>query len=485
MPGMFAPTRSQLTGFVLAAGIGLVLGTLYVTLTTWIDGLRVVCDEPIRVAMLQTAGLVAGGWLILAYFRMKGTKGNARIAGQWVYMDPLNLYVALHEQVAVTDVSDVEEASFTHNYNNGSYQNSVIRIALGNGKKTSFTLKNEVKAEQFATYVNYLGWARGDSGGEVGKLPPASLGAVAKYVAKNDVEPKDSDGAMNLSLLELDIEEIPEEPTREGRAAPFILPYIVMVLSAAAIFVVMTFLVNPVARDNAIYSDVMATPTEPRFLRVYLMDSRNTLYRTEVLDALSSHYKGVTQFVSTRAQQPELRSGMLKILESLRKDGNRPVVSLRVTERSPAKISNGAPDRVKKLREGVVGGDGILGKNKDGILDVFAEVSPAISIPNVTITPPPPAIGHQLIEFVEKPDEAQNAHFEITYELKTTDSEDVYLLSVTVEIRETFDGQPIATYTTDLSTYGGDEKSLNKAIDDLKAKLVQWMIGVPDNMPRL
>ena len=105
-----------------------------------------------------------------------------------------------------------------------------------------------------------------------------------------------------------------------------------MVLAAAAIFVVMTFLVNPVARDNAIYSDVMATPTEPRFLRVYLMDSRNTLYRTEVLNALSSHYHGVIQFVNTKAQQPELRSGMLKILESLRKDGNRPVVmSLRVT----------------------------------------------------------------------------------------------------------------------------------------------------------
>ena len=205
MPGMFAKTSSSLAGCGFLAGIGVVVATLVVTLTTWLDGLRVVGDEPIRVAMLQTAGFVVGGWLILAYFRMKGTKGNARIAGQWVYMDPLNLYVAMHEQVAVTDVSDVEEASFTHNYNNGNYQNSVIKIVLGNGKKTSFTLKNEVKAEQFATYVNYLGWARGGSGGEVGKLPPASLGAVAKYVAKNDVEPKDSDGAMNLSLLELDI----------------------------------------------------------------------------------------------------------------------------------------------------------------------------------------------------------------------------------------------------------------------------------------
>jgi hypothetical protein len=485
MPGMFAKTSSSLAGCGLLAGIGIVVGTLVVTLTTWIDGLRVVGDEPIRAAMLQTAGLVAGGWLILAYFRMEGTKGSERIAGHWVYMDPQNLYVAMHEQVAVTDVSDMEEASFTHNYNNGNYQNSVIKIVLGNGKRTSFTINNEVKAEQFATYVNYLGWARGGSGGEVGNLPPATLGAVARYVAKNDVEPKDSNGATDLSLLELDIEEIPEEPMREGRAAPSILPYIVMVLAAIAIFVVMTFIVNPFARDNAIYSDVMATPTEPRFLRVYLMDSRNTLYRTEVLNTLSSHYYGVIQFVSTKAQQPELRSGMLKILESLRKDGNRPVVSLRVTERSPAKISSGAPDRVKKLREGVVGGDGILGKNKDGILDVFAEVSPPISIPNVTITPPPPAIGHQLIEFVEKPDEAQNAHFEITYEFKPTGDGDMYLLSVTVEIRDTFDGQPIATYTTNLSTYGGDEKSLNKAIDDLKAKLVQWLVGVPDNTPRL
>jgi hypothetical protein len=188
--------------------------------------------------------------------------------------------------------------------------------------------------------------------------------------------------------------------------------------------------------------------------------------------------------VTNKAQQPEPRSGMLKILNSLREDVNQPIVSMQVTERSPTNISKGAPERVKRLREGLVGGDGLLGRNRDGILDVFATISPSVSIPNVTITPTPPPIGHQLIAFVEKPEEAKHAHFEITYDFKPINDDAGYLLSVNVAIRETPDGEPIAVFAKDLSTYKDDEKELTKAVDDLRSNLVQWMVGIPENVPK-
>jgi hypothetical protein len=321
----------------------------------------------------------------------------------------------------------------------------------------------------------------------MGELPPATLGAVARYVARHDVEPKNADGSINMDLLNLAIDEVPEEPRREGRATPSFFPYIVMILAAIAIFLVMAFIVNPPIRDEALYKTVTHPPTEPRFLRAYLIDSRNTLYRKEVLSTLSALYQGVISFVRDNAQQPELRAGMFKILTLLREEPDQPVVSLRVTERSPPNLSNGdsAKNRVKKLREGLVGGDSNGGQNRQGILDVFAAVSPPISPPpGVTFPIPPPPIGHQLIAFVEPPEDAKEAHFEITYEFKPTDQPDYYLLSVTVEIRETIDGQPIATYTTDLPTYyKGDESSLNKAIDDLLANLVMWMVGKHNLVP--
>ena len=109
------------------AGPIIIAATLAFTLTTWID---VIYDDPVRVALLQTAGLLLGGWLLLAGVRSMAAKGNSKMAGNWVYVDPLHLYEAYREQVTVTRIDDAIEANFTHNYNNGAYQNSVIRLLL-------------------------------------------------------------------------------------------------------------------------------------------------------------------------------------------------------------------------------------------------------------------------------------------------------------------------------------------------------------------
>src|SRR5215210_2955474 len=116
---------------------------------------------------------------------------------------------------------------------------------MGGNAVSVVTLVNEARAEQMVVYLNYLAWARGPDGGERATLAPAVLGGLAKYVAKNDHEPLDAESNINLNLIELDINEVPEEPTREGRAMPAFLPYLVMLGFAVLCFVVMAFVVNP------------------------------------------------------------------------------------------------------------------------------------------------------------------------------------------------------------------------------------------------
>jgi hypothetical protein len=477
-PGIFALSPTAFGGCSCAAGLVLIPLTLVATLTSWMD---VVYKEPIAVAFLQTAGLVLGGWLLLAFFRAKGTHGNDRIAGSWVYLDALNLYEAYQETVTVTPIEDLVEANFTHHYNNGKYQHSSVRLVLAGRKVRTFSVNDELRAEQFVIYANYLAWARGEDGGEVGKLPPAQLGAVARHVARHDAEPRDAEGRLNLELVELAVPETPNEPTRVGRAAPSLLPYILMLVASVVVFVVMAFLVNPPVRDEALYEAVMQRPTEPQVLRAYLIDPRNTMHREEVLQELRSHYFNVIQFVKTSAQQPELRDGMVKILTGLSTEPNQPVASLRVIERSPPEIAAGAPARVNRLRQTFVGGDGAVGNNREGVLDVFARISPAVSpLPGMVFPQPPPPIGYQLIGFVEPPEGASAAHFLIVYELTPAAQKGQVELSATVEIREAIDGQPIAAHSEKLLTCNADEASLNVAVDRLRLQLVRWMAGSPD-----
>src|SRR4051812_18828705 len=89
-PGGFAATSDALPGCGCIAGPIVIILTLVATLTTW---LGVIYDDPVGVALLQTGGLLVGGWLLVAGLR--GSKrGNNKIAGTWVYVDPLFLYEA-------------------------------------------------------------------------------------------------------------------------------------------------------------------------------------------------------------------------------------------------------------------------------------------------------------------------------------------------------------------------------------------------------
>jgi hypothetical protein len=476
-PGVFAPTASSMAGCGCIAGPIIIILTLLFTLTTWIN---VIYDDPMRVALLQTAGILIGAWLVFAGIRSSASKGSARMAGHWVYVDPLHMYEAYREQVTVTPIDDAIEANFTHNYNNGNYQNSVIRVLLGGNTVKQVTLNNEQRAEQMVVFLNYLAWARGE-GGDRATLPPASLGGLAKYVSRHDAEPKDAEGNINLNLVELDITEVPEQPSREGRAMPSFLPYLGILAGGVVIFGLMAYVVNPPMRDDAIYNAITRDQwaVEPRFLRFYLTDERNKRHRDEVQRLLSNFYNTPIAHVDGKATNPILKQGMIKVLESVR-TADQPAVSLRIREHFEGKPSgkSGADQRQKKLQDSLVGGNATAGAG-GGIMDEFARVSPPIQPPaGILLTEQPPPIGHQLLAFVEAPEDANNAHFDVIYNLRPGEGDPrLFQVIVTVTIRTEVEGQPVATSSLLYPIEVTLEQLEGQAMDSVRDMIVSAMVG--------
>ena len=462
-PGVFASTKDTLPGCGCIAGPIVVIATLLLTL---VRDVGIIYDDPVGVALLQTAGLLVGGWLIAAGFR--GGKGTDKVAGTWVYVDPLFLYEAYREQITVTPVEEVVEANFTHNYNNGAYQNSVVSISMGGNRVTTVTFANEARAEQMVVYLNYLAWARGPDGGERANLAPATLGGLAKYVAKNDHEPLDAESNINLNLIELDITQVPEGPAREGRAMPAVLPYVLLLLYGAACFFLMAFVVNPPLRDDAIFDAVMKPPSiEPRFLRAYLVDSRNKLHREEVTKKLSQFYDQPIKHVKDNGKDEELREGMAKMLESLR-TADQPVVSVRVIEvNTPAGTEGKKADRQDQLRTNFA----------VGVNAAFSQFMPPVSPPQgIVFKEPPPPVGEQLIAFIEVPEGADRVHFDITYTVKQGEFGELQL-EVNVEIRTNIEAKDPTARSQFVMPDKFDAATLDAEVLKVKDELILRMIG--------
>lgn len=458
-PGVFAPVKSSLPA------VGCVLGPVIIIVTlcaTFFSG--IILDDPGGVALLQTAGLLLGGWMFVAAFRVWMRKGSRKVAGNWVYADPLFLYQAKGEQVGVTDVTDVIEAQYTHNYNNGSYQNSVVRLLMPGNTVAAVTLNHEQRAESMVVYYNYLAWARGPEGGDRANLPPATLGGLAKYVAKNDNEPLDAEGNVDLGRVELEIDEVPEEPRREGRAVPNVLPYIVMLIAGVACWFVMKQ-VNTPYRDDEIYSHVSREPVEPRFLRAYLIDPRNTRHREQVYSRLEGFYTGPVDRTRKEGGDATLRDGMAQLLDSLKR-ADQAVVSIRVREtRSPKGQEAGAADRAKKVQTGFVA----------KVMEVLGQWAPAVTAPaGMVFKETPPPVGHQLIDFVEAPEEAKDAHVGIDYEFVPDGTK--YTLRWTCTIRVKVDDDPVASKTvTETRSYTADQA--DAAANDLKDAIARALLS--------
>lgn len=467
-PGVFVPTKDSLPGCGCIMGPIVIGLTLALTLTTW---LNVVYEEPKGVALLQTAGMLVGGWLLVAGFR--GSKGSDKVAGTWVYADPLFLYEAFREQVTITAIDDVHEASFTHNYNNGSYQNSVVSIRLSGSRAANITVANEALAERMVVYLNYLAWARGGEGGDRANLPPATLGGLAKYVAKNDNEPLDGENNINLSQIDLDVTEVPEQPSRDRRATLSFVPYVVMLVAAGVCYVAFAFVVNPPVRDDAIFNTVAREGfQEPRFLRAYLTDPRNTRHRDQVKRELAKFYIGPIAHAQTRAADKQLGAALAGVLTEL-STADQELVSMRVTEtKTPAAKADTKAARQTKLRDGIA----------NGLVNAFMreEWGQPIRLPEgLQPREPLPPRGQQLITFVEPPEGAPAVHFDVSYAVEETGGGQ-YRVDVTLTIRATIEDQNATTGRFQIAVGADlDDAGMTAAANEV----VKRMFGPPGGMP--
>jgi len=434
MPGVYAETANPWPIIAVICGPIVIIATLVVTLTDMID---VIYDEPNRVAFLQTAGLMLGGWMTAAAIR-SWVRGKNSVNGSWVYVDSVNVYEVKGEQVTISPAYDLRRVNFTHKYNNETYTNTVVILKFAKKVKRTVYIVGEEKAEKFVAFINYLVFAYGPDGEGRDQLPPETLGALARYVAKNDEEPLDENGKPDLNRIKIEYDQtIPEEPERVRRAPPNIIPYVCLGVGAVLCYFVMRLIDVPL-RDDAIYSAVSQNPVEPRYLRAYLIDSRNTGHRKQVAELLATFYDPVINTLRNQEPKTNLKKGLADVLESVRM-ADQAVVSIRVAEqKSPP--GGSADDRTKRIREEVA----------KRIANALTPMSRGIVIPpDVTITPPPPPVGEQLLVFVAMPSDAAAPHFDIQYAFHP-DGKDSYKITARVEVRVNIDERPVATSEIEL-----------------------------------
>ena len=460
-PGVFAPVNASL------AGCGCIMGPIIIITTLCITMLSgVIYKTPTRIAMLQTAGFLLGGWMLVAAFRVWGSKNSQKRAGTWVFGDPLYLYEAAGEQVKVTAVDEVIEAQYTHNYNNGAYQNSVVKLLMPGNSIVATTVNNEQRAEQMVVYYNYLAWARGADGGDRANLAPAVLGGLAKYVAKNDNEPLDGEGNVNLDLVELDVTEMPEEPRREGGGTPNFLPYIVMVVAGFVCFFLMKQINTPM-RDDEIHKAVMREPVEPHWLRLYLMDTRNKKHREAVSRRLASFYDTPIAFATSNATSPALGRATAKVLEELRA-AELPVASIRVKELGGLPGLGSGDERAKKVQT----------KIADTMVDQFVKLYPRLTPPGgATFVVQPPPVGRQLVEFVEAPEEAA-AHIEVDYKFEDGNAPGLVKVQYAIRIRSRIEDGSVESKDNLYLVDALPMSNLDAAVTKLGEQVVRDIFGM-------
>src|SRR5262245_12195001 len=131
MPGVFVPGKNYWPVVGVIVGPILIITVLIFTLGS--------LSDPVGTAMLQTAALMLGGWMIVAAIRVWVLQRGTNYLGHFTYADSARLYEASGTMVTITSLKKLLGANATDNYNEGAYQNTVIDLELardGGGGQT-------------------------------------------------------------------------------------------------------------------------------------------------------------------------------------------------------------------------------------------------------------------------------------------------------------------------------------------------------------
>lgn len=361
VPGVFVPASNYLPIAAFICGIAVLIGTAWWTLPP--------LDDPLKTAMLQTAGLLLGGWLMLYAIRIWIAGAGQNYLGHFFLADALHLWQARGASVKSTGLDALQNVKGTDNFNEGAYQNTTVTLSFPNG---AYNVNVKDPDHRLEGFLQALVAIRSGQQQPV-SMPPEALGFLAKQMGGLELEPVGEPEAV----------VIPAEPQRQHRASSGILAYLVIVAVAVAGVVVLRP-VNVRLRDDAIFE--LVKNREAPDLRAYLVDPRNVRHRQEVEKRLAQMYQAPLQRLRQQVKDKEVGEEFIALVSGLQ-TAVQPFVSLRVKEKS-APAAGGGPlsaaqmqMREKSIHQEVTQGlTRAVGDKLIGIVEVVPEVPALIDV---------------------------------------------------------------------------------------------------------
>ncbi|CAN5593380.1 hypothetical protein BH11PLA2_BH11PLA2_14670 [soil metagenome] len=289
------------------------------------------------VAMLVTAGLWLGGWLVSYPFRRWF---GSRI-GTFNYFDSHTVYQVNAGEITITDISDMNGLGLTHNTSNNVYSGSTLRFSVP-GRTFAVNTKNQRGAQKVSEYYDALEEIEEGTTLKWKPTTPSEEGAAAVYMVKEDALPQDR------SLIDLKIEMPDTEATGAKPGGGSLLRYLILLVLAGAIYAAAWQMLQP-AQDHAAFN--AAKKEGVQGYRDYLLDDRNQFHRDEAKKKIRDAYVPLIRDVDAKATTPEYKKGLREMLEGLGEAEGLPVVSMRVTE---VNGNLGDPPQFKESREKAV-----------------------------------------------------------------------------------------------------------------------------------
>lgn len=307
-PGVFHATSDARA--IIALLVGLIVAPVFVCMGYGTN------KAPWAMAMLQTAGVMTGGWLVLYAFR-RWFAGLDNYAGKFVYFDPEYVFVGRGEELQYARLGDDPSAE--------PAGDSGVRFGAEGGQFVVPVPARSV-ALFVADYYDALSHLRRDAEGSWwSEASPAELGAMARYMVVNERVPS------SMSEVTLEIEDVPEE-VRPARGRPSgVLRYLLILAVGGLVYAGFTFTNKPLHDEGAFAAVNQTSPAE---LRHYLADPHTSAHHDEAKKKLADLYAAKRKELGNRVNtDAEIRDAFLTLFGTL--DGPEPpAVSIAVADRS-------------------------------------------------------------------------------------------------------------------------------------------------------
>jgi hypothetical protein len=306
MPGVFQATPDS------RALLAFVLGLVILPLFLWLGyGTN---KAAWAMALLQTAGVMLGGWLML-YAVRRWVAGMDNYAGKFVYFDPEHVFVGQGEELKYARLDEDTEAV--------PDGDTAVKLRTEAGT-FSVPVPSRVIANFVADYYDALGHLReGASENWWRNVTAAELGAMARFMVVNERVPGGTDE------IALNVGDLPEE-VRPARGKPSgLLRYLLILAIGGFVYTGFLFTNKPL-HDAAAFGGV--NQTSPAELRHYLADPNTEARHDEAKQKLKDLYAVKHKELAARpALEAELRDAFLGLFDTL--DGPEPpAVSIHVAE---------------------------------------------------------------------------------------------------------------------------------------------------------